>query len=47
VTDDHNAKELAVELARIYERAQKETLALLESRPAQHVIAPAREWMSG
>ena len=46
VADDHSAKELAIELARIYERAQKETWALFESQPVQPVIPPVREWMS-
>src|ERR1051326_6119697 len=46
VADDHYAKELAIELARIYERAQEESLALLESQPVQPVLPPVREWMS-
>ena len=46
VADDHCAKELAIELARIYERAREETRVLLESQPVQPVIPPVREWMS-
>ena len=45
-TDDHRTKELAIELARIYERAQEETLALLESQPVQQAIPTVPEWMS-
>jgi len=32
--------------SRIYERAQHETLALLQSRPSQKELVPVREWMS-
>src|SRR6476646_4083648 len=46
VVDDPCTKELAIELARIYERAQQETLALLESQPVHPVLPPVREWMS-
>ena len=45
-TSDHNNEKLAAELARIYERAQEETLALLQSQPAEQIISPVREWMS-
>lgn len=45
-TTDHNLERLAAELNRIYERAQAETLALLQARPAEQVISPAREWMN-
>src|SRR5436190_21793333 len=37
---------LALQVTRIYERAQHETLALLQSRPTQKVVVPVREWMS-
>lgn len=39
-------EELSEQVTRIYERAQKETLALIQSQPAEKVVAPAREWMS-
>jgi len=42
----HTTEELSAQLARIYERAQNETLALLQSRPPEKIIAPMREWMS-
>ena len=45
-TTDHNLERLAAELNRIYERAQEETLALLQSRPTEQVISPLREWMN-
>ena len=45
-TSDHNSEELALQVARIYERAQKETLALLQPRPPEKIIAAVREWMS-
>lgn len=45
-TSDHNSEELALQVARIYERAQIETLALLQSRPPEKIIAPVGEWMS-
>lgn len=45
-TNDHNSEELALQVARIYERAQIETLALLQSRPPEKIIAPVGEWMS-
>jgi hypothetical protein len=46
VTTDQNVGRLAAELNRIYERAQEETLALLQSRPTEHEISPVREWMN-
>src|SRR5436190_14691016 len=45
-TTDHNLERLAAELNRIYERAQAETLALLQSRPMEQVVSPVREWMN-
>jgi hypothetical protein len=45
-TGNHITEELASQVNRIYERAQHETLALLQSRPTQKVVVPAREWMS-
>ncbi|HKO61361.1 MAG TPA: hypothetical protein VJV03_09390 [Pyrinomonadaceae bacterium] len=41
-----NEKALAEEVVRIYQRAQTETLALIQSRTAEMVDATAREWMS-
>ena len=43
---DHTTDELTAQVARIYERAQNETLALIQSRPAEKIIVPTREWMS-
>jgi hypothetical protein len=43
---DHTTQELAAEVVRIYERAQNETFALLQSRPPETVVATLREWMS-
>ena len=43
-TGNHITEELALQVSRIYERAQHETLALLQSRPTQ--VVPVREWMS-
>ena len=37
---------LAEEVVRIYQRAQTEMLALIQSRPAEMAGASAREWMS-
>ena len=34
------------EVSRIYERAQNETLALIQYRPAEKIVIPVREWMS-
>jgi hypothetical protein len=42
----HTPEELAAQLARIYERAQNETLALIQSRPTEKIVTPVREWMS-
>ena len=39
-------KDLAEGVVRIYQRAQAETLELIQSRPAQTTVLPAREWMS-
>lgn len=39
-------KHLAEEVVRIYQRAQTETLALIQSRTAEMVDATSREWMS-
>ncbi len=39
-------EELVTQLSRIYERAQNETLALIQSRPAEKIVITAREWMS-
>ena len=44
--NDHVYEELAAQVARIYQRAQSETLALLQSQPTENVISEAREWMS-
>ena len=41
-----SSERLAIEVARIYERAQSETLALLQSRPVEKVETPLRAWMS-
>ena len=43
---NHNFERLAAELNRIYERAQEEALALLQSRPQEQVNSPVREWMN-
>jgi hypothetical protein len=45
-TGNHTNEELTLQVSRIYERAQHETLALLQSRPTQKVLEPIREWMS-
>jgi hypothetical protein len=39
-------EELMTQVSRIYERAQNETLALIQSRPAEKTDTPVREWMS-
>lgn len=39
-------EELMTQVSRIYERAQNETLALIQSRPAEKIDTPVREWMS-
>ena len=39
-------EELVTQVSRIYERAQNETLALIQSRPAEKIDTPVREWMS-
>ena len=45
-TTDQNLERLAAELNRIYERAQEETLALLQSQPQESITSPVREWMN-
>jgi hypothetical protein len=45
-TTDQNLERLAAELNRSYERAQEETLALLQSRPQEPVPSAVREWMN-
>lgn len=42
----HTTEELSAQVARIYERAQTETLAILQSHPAVKMVTPIREWMS-
>ena len=44
--NDHVYEELAAQVTRIYQRAQNETLALLQSRPTEKVIPESRECMS-
>ncbi len=39
-------EELTAQVARIYQRAQDETLALLQSRTEEKIVTPVREWMS-
>jgi hypothetical protein len=43
---DHTTNELPAELNRIYERARRETLALLQSRVTETAIVPSQEWMT-
>ena len=45
-TRDHGYEELAALVVQIYQRAQSETLALLQSRPTENGISESREWMS-
>ena len=45
-TGQMNERDLAEEVVRIYQRAQTETLALIQSRPAEMAGASGREWMS-
>ncbi len=40
------SERLAADVARILERAQSETLALLQSRPVEKVVIPVQEWMT-
>jgi hypothetical protein len=40
------SESLAADVARIYERAQSETLALLQSRPTEKVGYVSRKWMN-
>ena len=44
--DGDTTDELAAELNQIYQRAQRETLALFKSRATETVIVPAQEWMT-
>jgi hypothetical protein len=39
-------EELVTLVSRIYERAQNETLALIQTRPPETIVVPLREWMS-
>jgi hypothetical protein len=39
-------EELATQVSRISERAQNETLALIQSRPAEKIVITVREWTS-
>ena len=39
-------EELVTQLSRIYERAQNETIALIQSQPAEKVVVSVRDWMS-
>ena len=39
-------EELMTQVSRIYERAQNETLALIQSRPPETIVVAVREWMS-
>src|SRR6266496_3717000 len=40
------SERLAADVVRIYERAQSETLALLQSLPVEKVVIPVQEWMT-
>ena len=37
---------LAEEVVRIYQRAQTETLALIQYQPTEKIVTPLRDWMS-
>ncbi|HYJ85636.1 MAG TPA: hypothetical protein VEW46_06260 [Pyrinomonadaceae bacterium] len=39
-------EELVTQVSRIYERARNETLELIQSRKAEKIVIPVREWMS-
>jgi len=39
-------EELMTQVSRICERAQNETLALIQSRPPEKIVVAVREWMS-
>ncbi len=39
-------EDLAAQVVRINQRAQNETLALIQSQPTEKIVAPARESMS-
>lgn len=45
-TGNQTIEEQALQVSRIHERAQHETLALLQSLPSQKELVPVREWMS-
>jgi hypothetical protein len=42
----HPTEDLAAQVARIYQRAQSETLALIQSRPPEKNIVEVNEWMT-
>ena len=44
--NEHVYHELVAEVTRIYQRAQDETLALLQSQPTEKAVPESREWMS-
>ena len=39
-------EELMTQVSRIYERAQNETLALIQPRPPEKIVVAVRDWMS-
>jgi hypothetical protein len=39
-------EDLAEQVVRIYQRAQTETLALMQYQPTEKTVTPLREWMS-
>ena len=41
-----SVEDLAEQVARIYQRAQSETLALIQSRPAEQIVPTLPEWLS-
>ena len=43
---DHTTEELAAQLSQIYERAERETLALLQSHPTKTLAVTSQEWMT-
>lgn len=44
--EDLITDELVKQVSRIYERAQNETLALIQSRSPEKIVIPVKEWMS-
>ena len=44
--EGHTIENLAAQVSRIYERAQNETLSLIQSHPIEAIATPVREWMS-